>query len=152
MNEDFEDIQRLIRLKKHESPGEGYTDDFLTRFQRRQREEMLRKSSIDLFFERISTRFEDLMTPKWTLAGAIAAVCVLSAWMYNMTPTGGAALATQKQEMTSPSDESQPNTFQNNSGQTAHDRKALPAKGSEGVAPQKATHAIGDGKEGILGH
>ena len=151
MNEDFEDIQRLIRLKKHESPGEGYTDDFLTRFQRRQREEMLRKSSIDLFFERISTRFEAFMTPKWALAGATAAACVLGVWFYSNPLNSGASNVANQTELTSPAEKSPPEEVQDDPNRAKRDSKALPAGGRQEVTPTGAAPAIHDGSKGSLG-
>jgi hypothetical protein len=80
MNE-FEDIQRLIRLKRFEQPEEGFTENFLQQFHQRQRAELLKKSSVELLVERITTWWEHLLVPKWSLATAALAVCALSAWM-----------------------------------------------------------------------
>lgn len=51
---DPDEVQRLIRLKRYENPGEGYYETFVENFKDRQRSEMLRSSSRDLFFERVS--------------------------------------------------------------------------------------------------
>ncbi|MFO1483134.1 MAG: hypothetical protein U1F71_07175 [Verrucomicrobiaceae bacterium] len=78
---EFEDIQRLIRLKRFEQPGEGFTEDFVREFQQRQRAEMLKQSSIELLWERINTWWGNLMVPKWGLAAAVAVICLMSGWM-----------------------------------------------------------------------
>ncbi len=80
MNE-FENIQRLIRLKRFEQPEEGFTESFLQQFHQRQREDMLRKSSVELFWERVTTWWDHLLVPKWSMATAAVAVCTMSVWM-----------------------------------------------------------------------
>jgi hypothetical protein len=52
---EFEDIQRLIRLKRYETPGEDFVEDFVTQFHQRQRSEMLRQSARGLLWERLAT-------------------------------------------------------------------------------------------------
>ena len=77
---EFEDIQRLIRLKRFEKPEEDFTEKFLEQFHQRQRAEMLQKSSLALFMERVGTWWENLLVPKWGMAMAAAAVCAVSVW------------------------------------------------------------------------
>ncbi|HCN77979.1 MAG TPA: hypothetical protein DIT13_12400 [Verrucomicrobiales bacterium] len=79
MNE-FENIQSLIRLKRHETPPEDFVEDFLARFKERQRAELLRQSARGLLWERISTFMDDMFSPRWTTAAATAAVAVIAAW------------------------------------------------------------------------
>ncbi|HSI64642.1 MAG TPA: hypothetical protein VLE43_16055 [Candidatus Saccharimonadia bacterium] len=67
---DFEDIQRLIRLKRHEQPPQDFVEDFVGRLQHRQRAELLQQSARGLLWERINTYFEGLFAPKWGFAGA----------------------------------------------------------------------------------
>lgn len=67
---DFEDIQRIIRLKRHEQPPPGFVEDFVGRLQHRQRADLLQQSARSLLWERINTRFEGLFAPKWGFAGA----------------------------------------------------------------------------------
>lgn len=78
---EFEKVRQLIRLKRFEQPGEDFTESFLREFHQRQRAEMLRKSSVELFMERLSTWWEHLMIPKWSLATA-AAACVAGMWLF----------------------------------------------------------------------
>lgn len=78
---EFEDIQRLIRLKRFEQPEEGFTEQFLQKFQQRQRAELLQQSSLQLFWERTSTWWNNLLMPKWSMAATAAAVCAASVWL-----------------------------------------------------------------------
>lgn len=79
MNE-FENIQRLLRLKQYETPGDDFVEDFVTQFRERQRSEMLRQSARGLLWERVNTFFSDLVSPKWATASATAAFAVVAAW------------------------------------------------------------------------
>jgi hypothetical protein len=73
---DFEDIQRLLRLKRHERPPEDFVEDFIRQFQHRQRQELLQHSARGLLWERVTTYFEGLFAPKWRWAGATAVALV----------------------------------------------------------------------------
>ena len=70
---EFENIQRLIRLKRHERPAEDFVEQFVSDFQERQRSEMLNNSARRLLWERVTTYFEGLLNPRWAWAGATAA-------------------------------------------------------------------------------
>ncbi len=52
---EFEDVRRFIRLKRYEQPPEGFQEDFVIEFQRRQRADLLQRSSVGLFLERLGT-------------------------------------------------------------------------------------------------
>ncbi len=86
---EFNDIQRLIRLKRHEQPPQGFVDDFVASLHERQRSEMLQGSARGLLWERVTTYFADLLNPKWAWAGATAMALLMSAWM--MRPAGTAS-------------------------------------------------------------
>ncbi len=77
---EFEDIQRLIRLKRFEAPKEDFVEDFLAKFHERQRSEMLRQSSLSLLWERVTTYFDDLVAPRMVLVPAVACVGLLAIW------------------------------------------------------------------------
>lgn len=79
MNE-FENLQSLLRLKRHEMPAEDFVEDFLANFKERQRAELLRQSARGLLWERVSTLLDDFISPRWVTAGATAAVAILAAW------------------------------------------------------------------------
>lgn len=79
MNE-FENIQRLLRLKQYETPGDDFVEDFVTQFRERQRSELLRQSARGLLWERVNTFFSDVISPKWATATATAAFAIVAAW------------------------------------------------------------------------
>ncbi len=69
------DVQKLLRLKRYESPGEEYFEDFVSEFKDRQRSEMLQQSSVSLLTERASMWFNEIGPSKWLIpAGAAAAM------------------------------------------------------------------------------
>jgi hypothetical protein len=80
---EFEEIQRLIRLKKYEQPPEGYLEGFVDEFQRRQRSELLSGSSRSLFFERLGTYASGFSKQTW-FAGAGAGLAYASVMAYLM--------------------------------------------------------------------
>lgn len=74
---DLDDVQRLIRLKRFETPGEEYYESFVDRFKERQRSEMLRSTARGLLFERIAMWFEESGgARRFVPAGAVAAAAV----------------------------------------------------------------------------
>lgn len=88
MNDDSEDVQRWIRLKRYESPGEGYYESFLQDFKERQRSEMLRQSARSLLLERVAMWFEESGGARRLVpAGAMAAAAV-GAGLYYLAATG----------------------------------------------------------------
>jgi hypothetical protein len=75
---DSEDIQRLIRLKKYETPGDEYFQNFMEDFKDRQRSELLRQSARGLLFERVSMWFDEINGTRWLApAGATAAAAIV---------------------------------------------------------------------------
>jgi len=78
---EFEDIQRLIRLKRFEQPEEGFTENFIQKFHQRQRAEMLQQSSLELFWERVTTWWAHRLMPKWSMAATAVAICAMSLWI-----------------------------------------------------------------------
>jgi hypothetical protein len=85
MNDEFEDIQRLIRLKRHEKPGEGFTEELLARVNRRIQEDAAQKSSWELFWERTRAALESWMSPpQWAMAVAALILCGAGLWAYTV--------------------------------------------------------------------
>jgi len=84
---EFEDIQKLIRLKRHELPPQGFVDEFVAALKERQRSELLQGSARGLLWERVTTYFADLFNPKWALAGAAAVAITMGVLMMNHRTT-----------------------------------------------------------------
>lgn len=90
---DSDDVQRLIRLKRYESPGDEYFQSFMEEFKERQRSEMLKQSARGLLFERISMWFEESGGARRLVpAGAFAAAAV-GAGLYFATAGSGESTA-----------------------------------------------------------
>jgi hypothetical protein len=78
MNDDFETLQKLIVLKRFEQPPEDFVEDFMREFHVRQREEANRRTSVELFWEKVGRFFDRLSGPAWATVGAAAALVVAS--------------------------------------------------------------------------
>ncbi len=85
---DSEDIQRLIRLKKYETPGDEYFETFLENFKDRQRSELLRQSARGLLMERVSMWFDEISGPRWLVpvGASAAAAAALALGLYAVRP------------------------------------------------------------------
>jgi len=73
-----EPMHRVIRLKRYEQPPEGYFDDFLRDFHRRQRAELLKPSLRTILLERLSSMLSELHVPTMAFAGAAAVAVIAS--------------------------------------------------------------------------
>lgn len=72
---DSEEVQRLIRLKRYESPGDEYFKRFREEFKDRQRAELLHRSARSLLAERVSMWFTEYNGGRWLIpVGATAAL------------------------------------------------------------------------------
>lgn len=90
---DPQDVSKLIGLKRYESPGEEYFENFLDGFHQKQRRDLLQFSSRQLFAERVATWVAPHGRAAWMVpAGAVAAA--LAAGLYFVLP-GGEIPATQ---------------------------------------------------------
>lgn len=78
------DIQKLLRLKRYEKPPEGYFDDFLIEFQRRQRTELLRVPLHEILWDRATSWLDSVRVP----AMAYAAILILGAGATGIILTG----------------------------------------------------------------
>ena len=81
-NENFSDVQQLIALKRHEQPDDAYFEEFLDEFHRRQRQELLQRSSRSLFFERVSTWFSGESKMRVVYAGGAAYAAVMLGFFF----------------------------------------------------------------------
>lgn len=80
-DDEFEAIRKLMRLKRHETPGEGFTEDFLREFHRRQREAAQRQSGLDRFLQMLGDKFEAFLNPKWGFAAAAAVIALVAVFL-----------------------------------------------------------------------
>lgn len=87
MQDQFEDVQRLLRLKRYEQPGDDYFERFLDEFSQRQRAELLRRSSRQVLMDRLSTVWWENGLGRWTAAAAAAACVAVVTWL--AWPGGG---------------------------------------------------------------
>ena len=89
--DEFDDIAKLLRLKKYEQPPPGYFEDFLHEFHRRQRDELLRQPLWRICLERAHDFMMRLNVPSLTSYPAAAAAvllcaAVVSIKLYTTTP------------------------------------------------------------------
>lgn len=70
--DDFEKIQKLIRLKRYEQPPPGYFEDFVAEFRRRQRAELIHRPLWQVIMDRISGGFPTLRVPAYAYGGIVA--------------------------------------------------------------------------------
>jgi len=74
--------ERLVAmLRELDGPlrPDSYFDDFLLRFREHQRSELLSRSSLSLFWERLQTVTDNLTAGRWLLAGGAAYASILLA-------------------------------------------------------------------------
>lgn len=79
MDEEFKDLQTLLRLKRYEKPPQGfdqYTDRFLKEFHRRQRWENAPKPSLGA---RIGSWLNTLTVPRYAYAATVGVFALLAA-------------------------------------------------------------------------
>jgi hypothetical protein len=99
MQDQFEDVQRLLRLKRYEQPGDDYFERFLDEFSQRQRAELLRRSSRSLLMDRLSTIWWEYGMGRWATATAGTACVALVAWVvWPGAQTGEQVVATDQAE------------------------------------------------------
>ncbi len=81
-DENFEQVQQLIALKRHEQPDDAYFEEFLDEFHRRQRQELLQRSSRSLFIERVGTWFSGGNKMRFVYAGGAAYAAVMLGFFF----------------------------------------------------------------------
>ena len=82
---DEETIGKLIRLKRHEGPPAGYFSAFLREFHLRQRQELLKRSSLSLFLERLNTYLSDPRSQRWAYVPVLAIFALAFCCIIGMT-------------------------------------------------------------------
>ena len=91
MNEEA-DISKLLRLKRYERPPEGYFEDFLFEFQRRQRIELLRRPTREIVWERLLSFAPTFRVPRVAYAGILALAALASTVIVLRQPEPRAAI------------------------------------------------------------
>ena len=94
-------LQALLRLKRHEQPPPGYFDDLLQAVQRRQREEMLRRPAWKLMAERVGTFFSSLRQD-WAYAGSLAGVLLIGIGLIQIALPRKVVQVTSNQQAVAP--------------------------------------------------
>lgn len=149
MNKD-EQLRRLLRLKRHEQPEEGYFEKFLDDFHAHQLKTLATQSITSLWLERVQTALSALRRPvvAWSAVAAYAGVMLLiSAWpapdhatnnmIINVSPGMASNPAPSLQETPLPQVQPMPGNNNNNvipAGSTilATDKSGNPAPAAPG--------------------
>ena len=79
MDDQFDDLQRLLRLKRHEAPPSEYFEDFLFEFHRAQRAEMLRRPLWRLALDRLEGALPTFTPARYAYTGSCAAAVAVAA-------------------------------------------------------------------------
>lgn len=90
----MDNIGELLALKRHERPDGEYFAEFLREFQRRQRAELMRRRSLGMLWERLSSWMADLGGVKWAYAGGLAYAVLLAGlffWPHEEAGMGSSA-------------------------------------------------------------
>jgi hypothetical protein len=74
----FDEVEKLLHLKRYEHPPEGFYEQFLDDFHDRQRLEIMQRSAWSLFWDRVETWFWSVGTRKrvYLVGAAYAAVMI----------------------------------------------------------------------------
>lgn len=101
-SENFKEVQQLIALKRYEQPDDAYFEEFLDEFHRRQRQELLQRSSRSLFFERVGTWFSGANKMRIVYGGGLAYAALMLTFVMWPKSNDPAQLPTAPVEHVSP--------------------------------------------------
>lgn len=97
MDDNFSDLQKLLRLKRFEAPPPEYFENFLQDFQARQRREIVKLPLWRIVWDRMSASLAPVEVPQLGYAAACAVAlfaAVVTSKQILSTPTPAPALAT----------------------------------------------------------
>lgn len=81
----MDSIDDLLKIKRYETPREGYMDDFVKEFHQRQRLAVLEKSKANNFWGLSLQWIREIQVAKWAYALGISYACLM-AWLL-ITPS-----------------------------------------------------------------
>lgn len=84
-DDNFDDLQKLLRLKRYEQPPPGFYQNFLHEFHRRQRADMLRQPLWRIACERIAAFFSEETASRHAYGMAVALVLLcagITSWNF----------------------------------------------------------------------
>jgi hypothetical protein len=80
---DNDSISRLLRLKRYETPPEGYFEDFLAEFHLRQRAEIIHRPFLRIAWDRLCSLLTPPPIPRLAMAGSFAAAVIATGLVLN---------------------------------------------------------------------
>ncbi len=89
---------KLLRLKRYEQPPPGYFDDFLFEFRRRQRAELLKRSTGEILWDRVLAIAPTFRVPQLAYAAIVALALVASVLIVNQQSPDGNLVTAAKSE------------------------------------------------------
>ncbi len=76
-----EQLGALLAARRVERPGDGYWQDFLCEFHRRQREEAAPESALGTLWRRITSLVEDMGSARWAYGAGLAYAAITVAFL-----------------------------------------------------------------------
>ena len=93
---------KLLRLKRYEQPPPGYFEDFINEFRRRQRAELLRRSTWEILWDRVLSIAPTFRVPQFAYAAIMALAVTASVLIVTQKTPDGPAVAAAKSESFQP--------------------------------------------------